>query len=138
MGDGEECVADTFRTLSADILSSMNYLGPEAHFRLRGDTIGYICELLQAHMIERLEVAVVLAIHKLGYSPYQLKLGFTPPSDRVEALRHLKLMRGYCTRCIIERDDIQLAFQKDMSRPFFCGFSFSSGGADQPFFLCHC
>jgi len=123
LGDGEECVADTFRTLSADILSRMNYLGPEAHFRLRGDTIGYICELLQAHMIERLEVAVVLAIHKLGYSPYQLKLGFTPPSDRVEALRHLKLMRGCCTRCSIDGDDIVLAFQKDMSRPFFCGVS---------------
>ena len=40
LGDGREWVAGTFRTLSADILSRMNHIGPVAHFRLRGDTIG--------------------------------------------------------------------------------------------------
>lgn len=53
LGDGSECVASTFRTLSADILSRMTHLGHEAHFRLRGDTIGYIAELLQGYMIDR-------------------------------------------------------------------------------------
>jgi len=66
LGEEGECVADTFRTLSADVLSMMNHLGPEAHFRLRGDTIGYICELLQGYMIDRLEGAICLTIHKLG------------------------------------------------------------------------
>ena len=102
---GEEggCVAGTFRTLSANILSRMNHIGPVAHFRLRGDTIGYISELLQGYMIERLQMAMYLVIHKLGYSPYDMTAV------------------GNSTRCTVQMEDIQLAFQKDMSRPFFCG-----------------
>ena len=104
-GDGSECVAGTFRTLSADILSRMNHIGPEAHFRLRGDTIGYICELLQGFMIDRLDMAMYLAIHRLGR-------------------RAMKVVgEDGVTRCAVQRDDIKLAFQKDMFGPFFCGFS---------------
>ena len=65
LGDGNECVASTFRTISADILSRMAHHG-EAHFRLRGDTIGYIVELLQGFMVDRLESAILLAIHRQG------------------------------------------------------------------------
>jgi len=65
LGDGSECVASTFRTISAGILSRMTHHG-EAHFRLRGDTIGYIAELLQGYMIDRLEAAILLAIHRQG------------------------------------------------------------------------
>jgi len=64
LGDEEECIADTFRTISADILSRMTHFGPEAHFRLRGDTIGYIVEILQGYMVDRLEAAILLAIHR--------------------------------------------------------------------------
>jgi len=42
----------------------MTHFGPEAHFRLRGDTIGYIVELLQGYMVDRLESAILLAIHR--------------------------------------------------------------------------
>ena len=35
----EECVADTLRTLSANVLSRMNHLGLVAQFRLRGDIL---------------------------------------------------------------------------------------------------
>lgn len=98
LGDDGDCVAGTFRTLSADILSRMNHLGPEAHFRLRGDTIGYVSELLQGYMIDRLQVAIHLALHKLGGVTEDIK-------------------------CVVREDDIALAFQKDMFSPFFCGFS---------------
>jgi hypothetical protein len=104
--DGEDCVADSFRTLSPDILSRMNHIGPEAHFRLRGDAIGYICELLQGFMVSRLDMAMYLAIHKIGFTP----------SDYAVA-------RGNSTKCTVQRDDIALAFQKDMFSPFFCGHS---------------
>ena len=109
-GDGGRCVAGTFRTLSADILSRMNHIGPEAHFRLRGDTIGYICELLQGYMIERLQMAMYLAIHRLG-------LGIGP------LYGYSLTAVGNGTRCNVQIDDIQLAFQKDIFSPFFCGFS---------------
>ena len=79
--DEGDCVADTFRTLSADILSRMN-LGPEVHFRLRGDTIGYICELLQGYIVDRLEIAILLAISR----------------HRVSV--------------VVQRDDIALAFRR--------------------------
>ena len=101
-----DCVAGAFRTLSADILSRLNHIGPVALFRLRGDTIGYICELLQGYMIDRLGMAMFLAIHKLGYSPYRCEAAV-----------------GNGTRCTVQTDDIQLAFQKDMFSPFFCGLS---------------
>ena len=63
LGDGSECVADILRTLSADILARMNHLGPAVHFRLRGDTLGYLFELLQGYMIGRLKVAALMACH---------------------------------------------------------------------------
>ena len=96
--DEDDCVADTFRTLSANILSRMNHIGPEVHFRLRGDTIGYICELLQGYMIDRLQVAGMLPIHKLLGAAEDI---------------------GYA----VKDDDIALAFQKDLFSPFFCGLS---------------
>jgi len=102
LGKDGVCAASIFRTLSADILSSMNYLGPEAHFRLRGDTIGYISELLQGYMIDRLQIAIHLAFHKL-----EKRDGATEDS----------------IRCVVREDDIALAFQKDVFSPFFCGFS---------------
>lgn len=88
LGDKSECVADTLRNVSADILSRMNHLGPAAHFRLRGDTLGYLFELLQGYMISRLKIAVLLAIHSNSVSPYEEKI-------------------------VVCREDMALAFQMD-------------------------
>mmetsp|Transcript_16084 Transcript_16084/g.34783 ORF Transcript_16084/g.34783 Transcript_16084/m.34783 type:complete len:315 (+) Transcript_16084:795-1739(+) len=41
----------------------MIYVGTEVHFRLRGDTVGYLAELVQGHMISRLEGALLFAVH---------------------------------------------------------------------------
>ena len=97
LGYGEECVAGVFRTISADIISKMIHQGPEAHFRLRGDTIGYICELLQGYMIERLAIAAQLAIHKNNWV-------FTSDdeSDTEEPRR------------LIQKDDVALAFRPSL------------------------
>jgi len=115
----EDVVASTFRTLSADILSRMNYLGPEAHFRLRGDTIGYICELLQGYMIERFQMTMFLVRHRLGYGFFDL--------DRIRSIRLEEdpspNATGNGDRCTVQRDDIKLVFQKDTFSPFFCGHS---------------
>jgi hypothetical protein len=64
LGEAKEgCFADIFRTMSANIMRRMNHVGPEAQCILRGDTIGYICELLQGYMIRRLEEAFLLRRH---------------------------------------------------------------------------
>jgi hypothetical protein len=63
----EECFADIFRTLSANIMSRMNHLGPEVQCILRGDTIGYICELLQEYMICRLQEACYLSLYAWSF-----------------------------------------------------------------------
>ena len=90
--DGSECVASTFRTISADILSRMAHHG-EAHFRLRGDTIGYIVELLQGYMIDRLEAAILLAIHRQG------------PNHENDSTSPFP-------RRVVQNDDIVLAFRR--------------------------
>jgi len=115
----EEDVASTFRTLSADILSRMNYLGPEAHFRLRGDTIGYICELLQGYMIERFQMTMFLVRHRLGFGFFDL--------NRIRSIRLEEdpspNATGNGDRCTVQMDDMKLVFQKDTFSPFFCGHS---------------
>lgn len=63
LGD-ESCAADAMRTLAADLLSRMVHTGSDAvNFRLRGDTVGYIAELLQSYMVRGLEEALLFAIH---------------------------------------------------------------------------
>jgi len=57
--------ATNLRTIAADLLSQIIYLGPPHCFRLRGDTVGYLAELLQDRMIRRMEEAFLFAIH--GY-----------------------------------------------------------------------
>ena len=65
--DEGECVAGSFRTISASILSRMNQCGGHGvHFRLRGDTIGYLCELLQGYMVRILQNALLVAIHSIN------------------------------------------------------------------------
>jgi len=94
LGDENECVAGTFRTLSADILSRMNQCGgPEVRFRLRGDTIGYLCELLQGYMVRIIENANLMAIHSSSKAVHE--------GDIALAFRS----------------------HKGLFRPFFCGYS---------------
>ena len=102
LGYGSDCVADTFRTLTAVVLSMMNQHGPEAHFRLRGDTIGYISELLQGYMNDRLEVAGLLSISR------------HPPLEEI----------NYS----VQRDDMALAFRRQRDI-FSFPSSFSSHGS---------
>jgi len=93
LGDENECVAGTFRTLSADILSRMNQCGgPEVRFRLRGDTIGYLCELLQGYMVRIIENANLMAIHSSSKAVHE--------GDIALAFRS----------------------HKGLFRPFFCGY----------------
>eukprot|EP00579_Thalassiosira_antarctica_P010360 CAMPEP_0201918496 /NCGR_PEP_ID=MMETSP0903-20130614/7642_1 /ASSEMBLY_ACC=CAM_ASM_000552 /TAXON_ID=420261 /ORGANISM="Thalassiosira antarctica, Strain CCMP982" /LENGTH=561 /DNA_ID=CAMNT_0048454825 /DNA_START=201 /DNA_END=1886 /DNA_ORIENTATION=- len=65
LGDETGGAADTLRTVAADLLSQMMYVGSDVplRFRLRGDTVGYLAELLQEHMIQRLQEAVFMTIH---------------------------------------------------------------------------
>ena len=64
VSEEEEICANVLCTVATNILSRMNHLGRGSpSFRLRGDTVGYLFELCQAHLIERLEQALLLAIH---------------------------------------------------------------------------
>jgi len=102
LGDGSECVADTLRNLSANILSRMNHLGPDVHFRLRGDALGYLFELLHGHMIERLEIANLLAIHTA----------------------HSRLNQCQAKSFVVLKEDMALAFQTDsFQNPLMSYFS---------------
>ena len=91
LGDGSECVADILRTLSADILARMNHLGPAVHFRLRGDTLGYLFEILQGYMIKRLEIALLLAINTVTS----------------------RLDQNLAKTFVVDKEDMALAFQTD-------------------------
>ena len=59
--------ADNFRNVAANVLAKMMTRGSLMTAvgtpRLRGDTVGYLAELLQARAIERLEAAKLVAIH---------------------------------------------------------------------------
>jgi histone H3/H4 len=57
--------AEEYIDVASKILSRMIYLESKIHFRLRGDTVEYLAELLQGWLIKRLEDAVLFAIH--GY-----------------------------------------------------------------------
>ena len=86
----DECVTSTVRTLSANILSRMNSFGQSVQFRLRGDCIGYLCELVQGYMIDRLQIAILLSIRTVNGDHYS-----TQPPPVV----------------IVQRHDVALAFQ---------------------------
>ena len=72
----------------------MTHFGPEAHFRLRGDTIGYIVELLQGYMVDRFNAVFLLAMHRQG-------------SNIEEDTR-----RPGFPRRVVQKDDIVLAFRR--------------------------
>ena len=64
--------ADNFRYVAASVMAKMMKSGrsrrplPNAQMgtpRLRGDTVGYLAELLQARAIKRLEEALLMALH---------------------------------------------------------------------------
>ena len=60
-----------FRALCQDILSRMARLDISSHnvnFRLRGDTICYLAELIQGHMTQFLQRALHSAVHCEGQS----------------------------------------------------------------------
>ena len=88
MGDRKRgTVARKFRSISADIMSRMIHIGPVIHCQLRGDTIGYLCELLQGYMLEKLTLALMLRINKVT----------VPECIYVD--------------CEVQRNDIEFAFQ---------------------------
>ena len=93
----DECVASTVRTLSANILSRMNSFGQTVQFRIRGDSIGYLCELVQGYMIDRLEIALLLSVRTVnGGVHYSTQ----PPP------------------VIVQRRDVALAFQPHVFHSF--------------------
>ena len=91
----DECLASTLRTLSANILTRMT-CGPAVNFRLRGDTIGYLCELVQGFMVERLEITNYLNTH---YKNLHFKK--QPPNDAENP-----------ETPEVQREDIALAFKQ--------------------------
>jgi len=66
-----ECVADGFASLSpdklhklvSDLLTRMNHFGAAVSFRLRGDTVDHLFELVQGYIVRRLEDALFMAVH---------------------------------------------------------------------------
>jgi hypothetical protein len=95
--------AHIFRTMSANVMRRMNHVGPEAQCILRGDTIGYICELLQGYMIRRLEEAFLLR------------------SQTVLPQDWAKVKQGHYGGYEVTRRDIEFAFQGlSPFMPFSC------------------
>jgi len=54
---------DNLVSLAANVMTRMNHFGAAASFRIRGDTVYYLFELLQGYMVKRLEDALLMAVH---------------------------------------------------------------------------
>jgi histone H3/H4 len=61
--DSADTLPETFRTVVASVVARMIHIGHGICFRLRGDTVGYLAEILQEYMCRRLQDAVLFAIH---------------------------------------------------------------------------
>jgi len=56
--------ADMNRSMAFKIIFKMSYRGFVSPFRLRGDTVGYLAEMLLGYMTDKLEKAILMAISR--------------------------------------------------------------------------
>jgi hypothetical protein len=127
-GAKEGRFAHIFRTLSANIMRRMNHVGPEAQCILRGDTIGYICELLQGYMTRRLYQAFLLRYNALNLKPENYG-DFEVSRDDIEfAFQGLSPFMPYSCQKPAKCNVSKLEHKKGASTyGCSCGISSSSG-----------
>lgn len=103
---GDADGVQTFRNVAAGVLSRMSRIGETIHFRLRGDTVGYLADLLEAYMVERLAEVLLIAVQRCGNM-----VGWAEDEDEDKVEDEVDVE--------VERNDVSLIFQQAITPAVF-------------------